>query len=332
MSFEGVLNTLDEIAPNNTVGVCAHTRPDGDAVGATLGLVAALRAAGINAQPLLADEKSAPETYSWLEHFNAYAQPSQAPAYFDYLFILDTPTLSRLNEGAGYLHKAHTIVLIDHHMRGDIPAAECLVDTTASATAQLVWKLIANSRFETSQAVAQACFVGLSTDTGSFQHSNTTPEALRDAAEMVAAGASVQETANRICFSKSAAALALEQRILKRLTVDDDGTIAYSYVTDEDFSSTGALRSEGENLVELVRSVKGVAVAILFTQSARDTRISLRAKTDVNVAKVAQALGGGGHKAAAGCTWSQSDTTFEEIVEQVVTMVKNQIGSSHYDG
>ncbi len=325
MSFEGVLNALNEITPDKTVGICGHTRPDGDAIGSTLALASVLSLAGIDAYPLLPDEQTVPETYTWLTHSDKYVNPSQAPLQLDYLFVLDTPTIKRLGEGSTYLARAQTIILIDHHMRQDIPAVECFVDTTASSTSQLVWDLVRASRFEISADTAGACYVGLSTDTGSFQHSNTTPKALHDAADMVDAGALPFEVANHMYNSKTQAALELEGRILERLTLVNDGLIAYSYVADSDFSETGALRSEGENLVELVRSVAGVKVALMFTLNAHETRISLRAKTGVDVSAVARVFGGGGHKAASGCTWPEKDADFDTVKTAVIEAVAQQI-------
>lgn len=328
MSFEGVLNILNELTPGTTVGICGHTRPDGDAIGSTLALASVLSLAGVDVHPLLSDEETGPETYAWLSHFGEYQTPSQSPAQLDYLFVLDTPTIKRLNKGSSYLAKAQSIVLIDHHARQDMPASECLVDTSASATSQLVWQLIKASRFEVIPACAESCFVGLVTDTGSFQHSNTTPQALCDAADMVQAGADPSKIANNVFNSKTQAALELEGRVLERLTLVEDNTIGYSYVVESDFEETGALHSEGENLVELVRSVAGIKVAILFTRGVFDTRISLRAKTNVDVSAVAKLFGGGGHRAASGCTWPEKNTAFEEVISSVVQAAAQQINET----
>lgn len=325
MSFEAVVKILDELSPGTHVGICAHTRPDGDAVGAVLGLRSVLAANGIEAFALLADESTGPKTYAWLEGFETYLKPSQAPHKLDYLFVLDTPTVQRMALGEKYLKAANDIVLIDHHARGDIPASVGVVDTTAAATCQLVWKLISASRFEVTEALAEACLLGLMTDTGSFNHTNTNAAALRDAADMVEAGADPTKIANCLYHSKTSAALELEQRVLSRIQIHDEGRISTSFVTARDFSETGALRSEGENLVELVRSLAGIEVALLFTRNENNVRISLRSKSNVDVASVAHEIGGGGHKAAAGCTWPNNEDDFDDIMTRVVGMVAKQI-------
>lgn len=322
MSFEGIVNSINEMMPESRVGVIAHTRPDGDAVGSVLAMVAALREAGIQAQPLMGDEEAAPRVYGWLTHFGEYLAPSQARELtFDYLIVLDTPTIKRLNDGYAFLAQSHTVLLIDHHIRQDIPAAECFIDTDASATAQLVWRVIGASRFKRSIDVAKACLVGLVTDTGSFQHSNTDAQALTDAAEMVLAGAKPSQIATNVFNSKTPAALELEACVLNRLLVANDGHVAYSYMRDEDFEKLGAQKSEGENLVEIVRSVEGVQVAVLLTVTKAGTRISLRAKDDTDVSLVAQSIGGGGHKAAAGCTWPDSSASLETVIAGVLALL-----------
>lgn len=331
MSFEAVVNILDELTPGARVGICAHTRPDGDAVGAVLGLRSVLATNGIEAYALLADESTAPKTYAWLEGFEAYLRPSQAPHDFDYLFVLDTPTMQRLALGEKYLKVARDVVLIDHHARGDVPVSVGVVDTTAAATCQLIWKLISASRFEVTKTLAETCLLGLMTDTGSFNHTNTSATALRDAADMVEAGADPTKIANCLYHSKTSAALELEQRVLSRIQIHDEGQISTSFVTARDFSETGALRSEGENLVELVRSLAGIKVAILFTRNDDSVRISLRSKTNVDVASVAREIGGGGHKAAAGCTWPNNDDDFDDIMARVIAMVAQQIAETPED-
>ena len=322
MSFEGIVNSLNEMTPEMCVGVVAHTRPDGDAVGSVLAMVAALRDAGIQALPLMGDEEKSPRVYSWLAHFDEYLMPSQVrDMTFDYLIVLDTPTIKRLNEGHAYLAQARSVLLIDHHVRQDIPASECFVDTSASATAQLVWRVIAASRFQRTLDVAKGCLVGLVTDTGSFQHSNTDAQALIDAADMVAMGANPSNIATHVFNSKTPAALELEACVLNRLRVANDGRVAYSYMRDEDYESLGAEKSEGENLVDIVRSVEGIQVGVLFTVSESSTRISLRAKDDTDVSRVAQAIGGGGHKAAAGCTWPDDDASLDTVIAGVLALL-----------
>lgn len=322
MSFEGIVNSINEMKPESRVGVIAHTRPDGDAVGSVLALVAALRAAGIQAQPLMGDEQAPPHAYSWLAYFDEYLTPSQASHIaFDYLIVLDTPTMKRLNEGQIFVAKAQTILLIDHHKRQDIPVSVSIVDTDASATAQIVWRVIGASRFKRSLEVANACLVGLVTDTGSFQHSNTDAQAFIDAAEMVSAGANPTQIATNVFNSKTHAALELEACVLNRLQVANGGRVAYSFMRDEDYDNLGAQKSDGENLVDIVRSVEGIQVAVLFTMTKAGTRISLRAKDETDVSLVAQSIGGGGHKAAAGCTWPDDSASLETVIAGVLALL-----------
>jgi len=116
MSFESVLATIDALTTESVVGICAHTRPDGDAIGSVLALVHALGSSGVSAVPLLADEASAPSTYGWLHDFSAYKMPSQvALERFDLFIVVDTPNVARLAGGSVYLDRSDASLLIDHH-------------------------------------------------------------------------------------------------------------------------------------------------------------------------------------------------------------------------
>ena len=322
MSFEGMLHILNEMTPETRVGIVAHTRPDGDAVGSVLGLATVLLEANIDAIPLLSDQYYVPKTYQWLQNFDAYSTPDQQKdKAFDYLFVLDTPSISRLSLGEQFLAQAQSVLLIDHHPRHDIPATLACVDTTASATAQLIWRLVEASRFEVSQAAAEACFVGLVTDTGSFQHSNTDAVALKEASAMVARGARPFEVSTKVFNNKTCAALELESCVMQRLTLANNDKVAYSIISHDDYVRLGAQKAEGENLVDIVRSVGGIEVALLITADPSGPRISLRSKTDFDVSAVAQQIGGGGHRAAAGCKWPHSDTPLVEVIAEVLSML-----------
>ncbi|MBK5211876.1 MAG: DHH family phosphoesterase [Coriobacteriia bacterium] len=322
MSFESVLETINALTGESVVGICAHTRPDGDAVGSVLALAHALDSSGIKAVPLLADETSAPATYAWLHGFPLYEMPSQTVAtHFNLLIVVDTPNVARLSGGSAYLHRSDASLLIDHHPPLDRYTDTAWIDVEYAASAQLVWALLKASRYECAPAVATACYAGLISDTGRFQHVNTTSRVLRDAADMVDGGADPSSISTRLFNSKSLAVLELESLILAKLAVTNGGYVAYSVVSDEDYSVTGASKAEGENLIELIRALDGIRVAILFSKTAQGVRVSLRSKSDFDVSSVAHTFGGGGHKAAAGITWPDSKASVETVLSSILPLL-----------
>jgi phosphoesterase RecJ-like protein len=285
----------------SSVVVCAHVRPDGDAIGSTLAMTLALRDIGIPAIPTLADTEDPPSTYSWLPGFGLYVPAVQLEAP-DVFIALDCPNLSRLGEAEGLAREAGQLVVIDHHPDNVGFGTINAVDSTAAATGQLVWDFVQQLEMAPSEEVALCCYVGLITDTGRFSYDNTSAKSLRDAASMIEAGVDPAETARLTYQNRSRASLAIEACAMSRLTLANHGRVAYAWVTDDDFETLGVLPEEAESLPDAVRLVGGIEVALLLRQFGDTVRVNLRAKTGFDVGAVARNFGGGGHRAASGLT------------------------------
>jgi phosphoesterase RecJ-like protein len=283
-----------------TVVVCAHVNPDGDAVGAVLALTLALREAGVNAVPTLADAHDAPETYSFLEGFDLYRPCAEldTPEVF---VALDTPTWARLGDAESVARSAGTVIVVDHHGDDACYGSLNLVDADAASTASIVWRLLPALGVVPTPAIAAACYVALMTDTGRFSYSNATPRALRDAADMIEAGVDARRLFTKVYESRTAPALALLGRVLSRITIANNGRVVYSWIAANDLAETGALAEETENLVDVVRQTGRVDAVVIFKEEVDGTKVSLRAKCPtLDIGAIARSFGGGGHFAAAG--------------------------------
>ncbi len=302
----------------SSVVICAHVRPDGDAIGSTLALTLALREIGVPAIPTLANDRDAPSTYDWLPGFALYVPASEieAPAVF---VALDTPKAERLGVAGPLAEAAGTVVVMDHHPDASEYGDIHVFNREAAATGQLVWDLIAALEVTPTADMAQCCYTALFTDTGRFSYQNTDAQALRDAAAMVDAGADPAEIARRVYQRRTQASLALEARAMSRLTFANGDKVAYTCVTDADFEETGARAEEAEHLPEAIRVVDCIEVAMLLRQKGTEVRGNLRAKTTFDVGAVARSVGGGGHAAASGFTIP--DTTCEAVVERLLPML-----------
>jgi len=285
----------------SSVVVCGHVRPDGDAVGSVLGMTLALREAGISAVPTYADVEEPPTTYAFLPGFGLYVAASELDPP-DVFISLDTPIPGRLGLAEPLVEAAGTVIVFDHHPDGHEFGAVNIIDTTAAATAQIVWEF-AKSFGSPSSDVAECCYVGLVTDTGRFSFENTTALALRDAADMVDAGVSPAHVAHRVYQSRTAGSLAIESRALSRLTLANNGHVAYTWVTDADFAELDVRPEEAEHLPDAVRVIGGIDSAVLLRQQGPEVRVNLRSKTGADVGAVAKHFGGGGHRAASGFTF-----------------------------
>ncbi|MDY0087629.1 MAG: DHHA1 domain-containing protein [Coriobacteriia bacterium] len=303
-----------ELRKASSVAVCAHVKPDGDAIGSVLALTLALKDAGIPAVPVLADAGEPPPSYEFLPGFGLYVSASQldTPEVF---VALDTPNLERLGCAADLARGASTVIVLDHHPDNAEFGSVNVVDSHAAATGLMVWRLVRALELEPSPEVALCCWVALLTDTGRFAYSNTSPDALRDGAAMLEAGVDAAEAHHMVYENRTPAALALEARVLSRLATANGGRVAYAWVADEDYPETGAHRWETEHLVDMVRTIGDIDVAILARVHPGSVRVNLRAKTGFDVSAVARHFGGGGHVAAAGFTYAGS---LEEMLREVL--------------
>jgi len=315
----GVLHQAETVLRNaSSVVVCGHVRPDGDAMGSVLALTLMLRELGVSAIPILADDADPPVTYRWLPGFSLYARAAEvaSPKVF---VAVDTPNLERLGLGRPLAEAAESVVAIDHHPDAIEYGDVHVFDHTSASAGQLVWALAREMGMHRTPGVALCCYTALATDTGRFAFQNTTAQALRDAAEMVEAGVDPAEAARLIYQARSSASLALEARVMTRLTFANNGAVAYAWATDDDFAETGALREEAEHLPEAIRVADGIEVAMLLRQQGAEVRGNLRAKADFDVGEVARTLGGGGHVAAAGFTLKE--TTCSQVAERVLALL-----------
>ena len=299
---------------SESVVVCAHVNPDGDAIASTLGLTLALRDAGVAAVPTLADARPAPEGYSFLPGFQLFVPSADLNAP-DVFVALDTPNPERLGQALSLAEQAENILVIDHHPDNKEYGAVNIVDPAMAATGQMVLRLIERLDIPLSAEVATCLYVALMTDTGRFQFANTSPDALRDAATLVEAGARPAELAQSVYQSRRREALDLESRVLSRLSLANGGRVAYTYVTRADYAETGARPDETENLVDLARVLGGIDVALLLRVRDGEIRGNLRSKTSFDVGEVARRFDGGGHAAASGFT---AKGTLDEVLPRIL--------------
>ena len=297
----GYHRAVVELRKADSVAVCAHVKPDGDAIGSVLALTLALREAGVPAVPVLADGSEAPATYGFLPGHSLFVAASDLEPV-DTFVALDTPNIDRLGNAAELFNAARTTIVLDHHPDNTGMGSVNITDAGAAATGLMVWRLLEPLSVAPSADIALCCWTALVTDTGRFAYGNTTPDALREGAAMLEAGVDPAEAHRMLYESRSLASLALEALVISRIQVVNDGRVAYTWVSAEDYVSTGATVEETEHLVDAVRAIAAIDVAILLRVHPDHVRANLRAKTGFDVGSVARHFGGGGHAPAAGFT------------------------------
>ena len=307
----------DAIRSHDRFLVTTHENPDGDALGSLLAAKLALDALGKDAVMYLSGEAPLPREYSWMPLDNLRRSlPDDAADRV--LLALDCANESRLGPDPEVLATAPLVVNVDHHHDNSRFGAVNLVVADASSTGEIVRDLLDELGVELTPEIAEALYIALVTDTGRFQYTNTTPKALRLAAELVEAGADVHKIFQDVYESVQFAKLKLLARALERASVYEGGRIVVSYLLRSDFTDLGAPDPYSEGIIDYLRAVEGADMAALIREPPRGDgptrRVSLRASADeLDVSKIARASGaGGGHRQAAGFS---SDDSIEDITQ-----------------
>jgi phosphoesterase RecJ-like protein len=304
----------DAIRSHDRFLVSTHENPDGDALGSLLAAKLALDALGKDAVMYLSGEAPLPREYAWMP-LDDLRRSLPDDAAKRTLLALDCANESRLGPDPEVLASAPLVVNVDHHHDNTRFGAVNLVVPDASSTGEIVRDLLDELGVELTPEIAEALYIALVTDTGRFQYTNTTPKALRLAAELVEAGADVHKIFQDVYESVQFAKLKLLARALERAEIYDGGRLVISYLLRGDFAEVGAAEPYSEGIIDYLRAVEGADMAALIREPPRGDptrRVSLRASADeLDVSKIARASGaGGGHRQAAGFS---SDDSIEDI-------------------
>lgn len=306
-----------------SIALCAHTHPDGDALGSVLGLYHVLKELWPEKDYtlLLADTERVPDSYAYLpgiELFRPAAEFGDTPELF---LCVDVPQAHRLNDAQAVMERAARVATIDHHPAPEPLGAPHIQRTDAAAVGVLVYQLACAWEAPITRDAARCMLCAIMTDTGCFKFQNTDPEALAIASELVALGATADEVALNVYQSDRLAYLKLEARVVERIRITDDGKIAYSWSDFHDLAELGVGMDECDGLIDCIRRVGGPEVALLLRATEEGTvRGSIRSKGTTDISGVARALGGGGHAAASGFT--VPDAELEDVLQDALAKLE----------
>lgn len=315
---EGFLALKEACEKAQTIVICGHTSPDGDALGSGLGLKYIIQSVWpektvVN---LLADSKNPGRVYSFLPGIDTLVHAADYADVPDLFIAVDLSYAHRLNDAQAVCERAHAQAILDHHPCDEPFSSIAVIEPTAAAAGVVVYAFAQFLDAHITKDIAQLLFCALMTDTGRFQYQNANPQAFRVASDLVSFGASPAEVSLNIYQNATLSYLHLKALVMGRIATFSKGRIAYSYATLADFERTGATLEESEGLVDAVRTAAGAEV-VLFLKEIADgsVRANLRSKTHRNIACVAEAFGGGGHAQAAGFSVQGSvDEAFAQVL------------------
>lgn len=297
--------------------IVTHISPDGDAVGSLLALGLGLKTLKKKCDFYMKDP--VPKIYQFLPSQKLIKHTLLEKRY-DLTLLIDVGNSDRVSEPFQCFAGKGVTATIDHHSAGKSDAHHQFCFPKSAATGELVYEILRGLRVKITKAMAINLYTAVSTDTGSFKYSNTTPTTFAVASKLIALGVDVAQVAENAYETFTRPRLELMRRALGGLVIHDNQKIAWIILRQEDYALTKALPEDAEGLINIPRSLDTVEVAILFKeQKDGKVKVSFRSRASVDVAKLALTWGGGGHARAAGCTLSGP---MDEIVRQVVSQVE----------
>jgi phosphoesterase RecJ-like protein len=304
----------DTLRSHDRFLIVTHENPDGDALGSLLAMKLALDTLGKDSEMYLYGDAPLPREYGFMPLEGLRRElPPDAPERV--LVALDCANEQRLGPEPAVLERAPLTINVDHHHDNSRFGDVNLVVADASSTGEVLRDIFDELGVELTPEIAEALYIAVVTDTGRFQYTNTTPKALRLAADLVEAGADVHRVFQGVYESLEFAKLKLLARALERAQVYDGGRLVVSYLLRSDFTDLSVAEAFSEGIIDYLRAVEGADMAALIREPPRSDgparRVSLRASTDeIDVSAIARKSNGGGHRQAAGFS---SDASIEEI-------------------
>lgn len=304
-----------------------HVRPDGDGLGSVLALSDTLRAQGKQVRQVIASKY--PPRYGFLDPAGL-VEPFTAPGDrwrdCDAVIVMDTGTWNQLGDFGPFLQQLTCDkVVIDHHLTQDELGGRRFVDVKAEATGRLTYEAISALNYPLSPYAAQMLFVAVAMDTGWFRHSNASAATFALAAALVEAGAQPDYLYEQLNEQNSLSKLRLTGVVLERMQLVHEGCVAHTAIVRTDYAATGAVPQDTEDLVNYPRSIAGVQVGLLFMEQPRGgIKVSFRSR-GVDVAKIAEQFGGGGHRLASGAI---VEASLDEARHRVLAAVAAALGDA----
>lgn len=296
--------------------VCSHSRPDGDAVGSMLAMGMLINQMGKRADLVTAD--GVPAIYRNLPGAGEISSVLRVHGPYDAVILLECDSLERPKlRGL----EPFFLVNIDHHLTGQNFAQVNWIDRKAVSVGELVYRLVKAAGATLTPEMATCLYTTVLTDTGGFCYGSITESTFALAHELVQAGANPVHIAQSVYFSTTAARMKLLGNALSNLR--REGTLAWLWITQDDMTRAGASDEDCEGIVNYALSIAGVEAAVFLRELPESViRLSLRGKGALNVAAVAERLGGGGHESAAGCTL---DGPLSHALDRILAELRHEL-------
>lgn len=301
--------------------IAAHRDPDGDAVGSTTALYGLLTALG--KEVVLLNDAPYPQQFLFLPYTDQMQMAYPDDATFDVSILCDCGEVARAPEGFPTDPAVRgNFLVIDHHLTSNLEGDICFNDPSSPAVGLLIYDLAKELGVPLTKDIATCMYCAIVSDTGSFRYQKTSPATFRAAAELIEHGVCPWEVASGLFESNPIERQWLLARALKTLDLRAGGKVAFMTISQKMIEESGATAKMTDGFINFGRAVSGVEVAVLFREEDGFWKMSMRSRGRINVAAIAESLGGGGHHNAAGAKFSGDP---EELKARICTIAEETI-------
>lgn len=316
--------TLQLFKQSKKVAILPHIMTDGDAIGSSCALQYGLSLLGKEASIIVEDDIPSNLKFLNIHNIIDFRNTETKSLDFDLLVTVDSSDLDRLGCRTILLDHTDNLLNIDHHKTNTRYGKNNIVDTNASACGEIVYRIIKALNIDINKDIATYLYVAITTDTGSFKYSNTTPTTLRIAADLLEAGIDKEYINIQLFQNKPLNKVKLLISTLNTLEFYSQNKISVMHVSREMLEENNINASDVDGLIEYGRDIKNVEVAILLKEiENNEYKIGLRSKGNCDVSKIAKLFGGGGHKNAAGCIlYDTLNNSKQKLVELFIEEFK----------
>lgn len=321
-----MLSQVVELIENKSFfGITTHQRPDGDGIGSSLALWWLLKSLGKEAEVIVCDP--VPSSCIRLPGVDKVRRIARIDTNYDAVFVIECsdverPRIENLEQ--------QFVVNIDHHSTSELFGSINWIDSTASAVGEMIFNLCKAIGGRVTREIAECVYTALLTDTGSFHYPNTTERTFKVASELIRAGVKPAKLAESVFNSYPWSRVELLGKVMSSVRRHNGGAVASLRQSQEMLELAKASEEDAEGFVNIPLSAEEIDAVVMLKESEPGVfRASLRSKGDVNVVRIAEKFGGGGHKNAAGCTlagdWNTVETTLVELLIEAVKAARGKI-------
>lgn len=314
-------NIINRIKESNRITITFHVSPDGDSLGSSLALMLCLKK--MNKNVSIVSKDSVPESYKFLPGVNEIEVASGLiPDDTDCLIILDCGDVRRVSADMNINSRNYTLINIDHHLSNDLYGDLNYVDTNAAAVGEIVYQLMQLMGISIDKDIATCLYTSIVTDTGGFKHSNTTSVTHTIIGDIINSGIDFSDLHRLIFENKKLERVKLYGKVIDKMVIVHNGKVCIMQLSKAMLDELNLESSDTSDIVSIGMSIDSVEVGILLKETVDGVKISLRSKSKVDVRKIAETFGGGGHTRASGLS---TDKDIDAALEIILKAVEKEL-------